>query len=102
VRELKNVMEAAAIVSKNTELMPEDLDVSFQVAVPDPANFTANVGDEAFPAKGFCLVSTLEGIEKKYIQKAMQHARDNESQAARLLGMNHHTFRYRRKKLFSS
>jgi len=30
----------------------------------------------------------------------MQQAKNNESQAARLLGMNHHTFRYRRKKLF--
>ena len=32
VRELKNVMEAAAIVSNSAELMQEDLDASFKVA----------------------------------------------------------------------
>jgi transcriptional regulator with PAS, ATPase and Fis domain len=102
VRELKNVMEAAAIVSKRTELVLEDLDASFRAAVPGSNAPPANAGAADFPAEGFSIVSMLERIEKEYIQKAMQHARNNESQAARLLGMNHHTFRYRRKKLFGS
>ena len=100
VRELKNVMEAAAIMSNSAELLLADLDESFKVALPDSATFTANVDEAAFPTEGFSLVAVLEGIEKNYIQKAMQQAQNNESQAARILGMNHHTFRYRRKKLF--
>ncbi len=79
-----------------------DLAASFQVAVPDIGTSPAKDDTVDFPVDGFCLVSMLESIERKYIQKAMEHARSNESQAARLLGMNHHTFRYRRKKLFSA
>ena len=101
VRELKNVMEAAAILFKGAELKLEDLDASFRAALPESGTSTANVDAADFPAEGFCLVSMLEEMEKKFIQKAMQLAQNNESQAARLLGMNHHTFRYRRKKLFS-
>jgi len=102
VRELKNVMEAAAILSNDIQLERKDLDASFEATGPDsgPDSSTANVGQVDFPAEGFCLVSKLEEIEKTYIQSAMQQAKNNESQAARLLGMNHHTFRYRRKKLF--
>ena len=77
------------------------------VEAADGTLFLDEVGDLSLEAQaklldGFCLVSMLESIERKYIQKAMEHARSNESQAARLLGMNHHTFRYRRKKLFSA
>jgi DNA-binding protein Fis len=38
-------------------------------------------------------------MEKYYMEEAMKIAQNNESKAARLLNMNHHTFRYRRKKL---
>jgi len=38
-------------------------------------------------------------LEKHYIEEALKIAGDNESKAARLLNINHHTFRYRRKKL---
>jgi DNA-binding NtrC family response regulator len=104
VRELKNAMEAAAILSSGARLERKDLDASFQAAGPDsePDSWSADVGQVDFPAEGFCLVSKLEEIEKRYIRSAMQQAKNNESQAARLLRMNHHTFRYRRKKLFGS
>jgi DNA-binding protein Fis len=35
-----------------------------------------------------------------YIEGALKIANGNESKAAKLLKINHHTFRYRRKKLF--
>ncbi|MCK5312295.1 MAG: hypothetical protein KAJ62_09300, partial [Desulfobacteraceae bacterium] len=38
-------------------------------------------------------------IEKFYINEAFKLADGNESKAAKLLNMNHHTFRYKRKKL---
>jgi two-component system response regulator AtoC len=74
VRELKNVMEAAAIVSNRTELMLVDLAASFQVAIPDIGTSPAQTDIVDFPVDGFCLVSMLEGIERKYIQNAMEHA----------------------------
>jgi DNA-binding protein Fis len=40
-------------------------------------------------------------METHYIEAAMKMAGGNESRAAGLLGLNHHTFRYRRKKILS-
>jgi DNA-binding NtrC family response regulator len=48
---------------------------------------------------GINLDSTLHSLEKHYIEEAFRMAGGNESKAAKLLNMNHHTFRYRRKKL---
>jgi transcriptional regulator with GAF, ATPase, and Fis domain len=45
------------------------------------------------------LPKTLEQIERHFILQALQRSQNNESQAARLLELNHHTFRYRHRKL---
>jgi DNA-binding NtrC family response regulator len=45
------------------------------------------------------LLGTLEQIERHFVLQALQHSQNNESQAARLLKLNHHTFRYRHRKL---
>ena len=51
------------------------------------------------PATGADLASAQESLERYYIKEALKMAKGNESKAAKLLNMNHHTFRYRRKKL---
>ncbi|MCG6911355.1 MAG: sigma-54 dependent transcriptional regulator [Deltaproteobacteria bacterium] len=99
VRELKNVMEAAVLVARGPELLRADLEPAFPDGGGDAVAADWPDCKEEFPEEGFCLTSRLAGIEKRYIQKALRVAGGNESQAARLLGMNHHTFRYRRKKL---
>jgi len=38
-------------------------------------------------------------LERHYIEEALKMAGGNESKAAKLLNINHHTFRYRKKKL---
>ncbi len=48
---------------------------------------------------GIDLSSVQESIEKYYLKEALELANSNESKAARILNINHHTFRYRRKKL---
>jgi DNA-binding NtrC family response regulator len=45
------------------------------------------------------LSEQLRSFERRYIEQALKMANGNESKAARLLNMNHHTFRYRKKKL---
>jgi len=50
------------------------------------------------PAKQF-LDAQLQSLEKHYIEEALKVAKGNESKAAKLLNINHHTFRYRKKKL---
>ena len=101
VRELKNVMEAAALVGRGPELMMGDLDPTFQSYPHTPAQLS-DVGDlSVFPPDGFHLTTRLQAIEKHYIETALKMAQGNESRAARLLHMNHHTFRYRKKKLLT-
>jgi two-component system response regulator AtoC len=41
----------------------------------------------------------MASIERHYFTEALRLARDNESQAAKLLQVSRDTFRYRRKKL---
>ncbi|MBE9502607.1 MAG: sigma-54-dependent Fis family transcriptional regulator, partial [Proteobacteria bacterium] len=51
------------------------------------------------PRAGIDLTSVQKSLEKFYIEEAYKMAGGNESKAARLLNINHHTFRYRSKKL---
>jgi transcriptional regulator with PAS, ATPase and Fis domain len=63
----------------------------------------APVSDKAgFPPlspEGLDLDMQLQSFEKHYIEEALKIAKGNESKAAKLLNINHHTFRYRKKKL---
>jgi DNA-binding protein Fis len=49
--------------------------------------------------EGIDYPSLAEVMERFYFEQALKIAGGNESKAARLLGINHHTFRYRKKKL---
>ena len=98
VRELKNIIERAALIAKADILTGEDLGIQD----PLPAE-TQDSGDTkdmtvAIPEQGLHLAGLLENIEKKYMEQALALTRGNESKAARLLKMNHHTFRYKLKK----
>lgn len=98
VRELKNTMERAALTGKGSLLTPDDL------GLPGPGDRPESGvhGDALFPPlppTGLDLSAVQESLEKYYIKEALRRSGGNESKAARLLNMNHHTFRYRRKKL---
>jgi len=64
-----------------------------------PVSTVQKPGDPLVPPEGFDLPLALEEYEARYLREALALAGGNESQAARLLNMNHYTFRYRRKKL---
>ena len=68
----------------------------------EPAPATDDITIAGLPPEGIDLDERLQSIERKYLENALNLAKGNESQAARLLNLNHHTFRYRRKKLLSS
>lgn len=98
VRELKNMMERGVLTADGPELTPGDLGLN-------PANSTKAEDDELFldlpplPADGVDLAAVKEEIDRFYFSRAMELAEGNESQAARLLKMKHHAFRYQYKKL---
>ncbi len=99
VRELKNLIERAALIGNGPELRVEDLGiggVNKAETLKKPANGFAL---PTLPDTGIDLNSVQKFLEKFYIEEAYKMAGGNESKAARLLNINHHTFRYRRKKL---
>ena len=101
VRELKNLMESAALTGKGPELKLKELGLEAQNQHPKSAAVKNKGGFTLLPPEGLDLNEQLQSYEKHYIEEALKIAKGNESKAAKLLNMNHHTFRYRRKKLFA-
>jgi len=99
VRELKNFIERAILITKGSQLTARDFGVREE---DEQKTVRQEAGETSFPplpSTGVDLTSLQESLEKHYINEALKIAGGNESQAARLLNINHHTFRYRRKKL---
>ncbi len=99
IRELKNIIERAVLTGKGPVLEVDDLGIE---RVHAAETLKQEISESAFPplpAKGIDLTSVQKALEKFYIEEALKMAGGNESKAARLLNINHHTFRYRRKKL---
>jgi transcriptional regulator with PAS, ATPase and Fis domain len=99
VRELKNLIERAALIGRHPKLTPQDLNLEHgkHATTCDPDTLETIL--PSLPPTGVDLQETLAQIERHFFDQAMQLSQGNESQAARLLGLNHHTFRYRRRKL---
>ncbi len=97
VRELKNIVERGVLVGEGPELTPGDLALKDRMQTSGPQS-----GEPAFPPippGGVDLSEMQQSFEKHYIDEAFRMAEGNESKAAKLLNLNHHTYRYRRKKL---
>ena len=99
VRELKNLMEAAVLTGKGPVLQLNELGLVPQDRHPEPAEAKSENEPQPLTPEGLDLSEQLQSFERHYIEQALKIARGNESKAARLLNMNHHTFRYRKKKL---
>ena len=99
VRELKNLIERAVLIGKGPELSEKELELKMLSLGQESENIDIKEQLPPFPAEGLDLSEQLQSFEKYYIQTALRIAKGNESRAARLLHMNHPTFRYRRKKL---
>ena len=50
---------------------------------------------KTIPEEGVQLDSVLSGMERHFIEKALERTSGNKTQAARLLGMSFRSFRYR-------
>jgi DNA-binding NtrC family response regulator len=99
VRELKNCIERGVLIAKKRELDAADLRLG---ELDRPFTGTNVVDGPDLPpvAKtGIDYEALKKRFDEYYINRALELANGNESQAARILGMNHHTFRYHKKKL---
>jgi DNA-binding NtrC family response regulator len=98
VRELKNLIERGVLVARGPRLESTDIGLTETGTRVSLSGGLPSLPD--FSPTGIDLTETLQKVEKFYIQRALETSKGNESGAARLLKMNHHTFRYRHKKLF--
>jgi DNA-binding NtrC family response regulator len=99
VRELKNLMEGAALIGSGPELKLKELGLEPKEQYRKSTVVKNEGGPPPLPPEGLILSERLQSFERHYIEQALKIAKGNESKAAKLLNMNHHTFRYRRKKL---
>lgn len=99
VRELKNIIERSVLVSKGQMISLEEMGLFSGQTEERILEKAPALGPGELPQEGVHLADLLSGIEKQYMAQALKRSKGNESQAARLLNMNHHTFRYRWKKL---
>jgi DNA-binding NtrC family response regulator len=99
VRELKNLIERGVLTGKGSELTPEDLGVDETGRNKDTAVKNNQNDFPPIPLEGIDFPVLEKSLEKFYIEEAFRMADGNESKAAEMLNLNHHTYRYRRKKL---
>jgi DNA-binding NtrC family response regulator len=102
VRELKNLIERGVLIGKGPALTLKDMGLA--ETSPDKGSGVHGktappTGHPVIPNEGIDFEEIQKGFERLYIEEALKMAGGNESQAARLLHMNHHTFRYRKKKV---
>lgn len=98
VRELKNMMERAVLTARGSELTPEDLGLE----KIDRGRVMEDMDEKRFPPlppTGIDIMELRLSLDRFYFKKAMEMAKGNETRAARLLNLKHHTFRYQLKKL---
>ena len=99
VRELKNTIERGVLIGKEPELTLQDLGIGKIERDEVFDQDKRDIGFPPIPPEGIDLASVERALEKIYIEEALKISKGNESKAAKLLNINHHTYRYRRKKL---
>jgi DNA-binding NtrC family response regulator len=99
VRELKNMIERGVLIGKGTKLTLQDLGIEGTHKGMPLDKKNKHTEFAPIPPEGIDLPSIQESLEKFYLKEALRLSGGNESKSARLLNINHHTFRYRRKKL---
>lgn len=88
VRELENILERAIALCDNSQITPEGLELpSLPLKQDDPMVFEGNLDD------------ALNDRERSMIIEALEKTKWNRTAAAKLLGLNLRTLRYRIQKL---
>jgi two-component system NtrC family response regulator len=88
VRELENIMERAVVICRGSVVLRNDLPFADLLREPEAAP----------PGPDGSLNAALEALERRMLQEALTQAAFNQSQAARLLGLNERMLRYKLRK----
>jgi DNA-binding NtrC family response regulator len=102
VRELRNLVERGALVSRGPQLTLGDVGLPGQEG-QEGANGSREgeiaSGFPPIPPGGIDLPEMIAAMERHYYEEALARMEGNETRAASLLGIPHHTFRYQRRKM---
>ena len=97
VRELENIIERSVALSTSNLILPESLSLarykqekSAPTVSGDPDTF-----EPILPENGMNLDGFLGRVEKKLLAQALERTNGVKVEAARLLGLNFRSFRYR-------
>jgi DNA-binding NtrC family response regulator len=92
IRELENVIERAIVLGSGDTIVREALPGNLS----GPRETSELVPD--LPGQGFNLEATLDRLERRYIQQALQRTSGNQTRAATLLGLSFRQLRYKVRK----
>ncbi|HET9308088.1 MAG TPA: sigma-54 dependent transcriptional regulator [Candidatus Sulfotelmatobacter sp.] len=96
LRELKNLIERAYILTSNQEIGAADLPLASQEAVPASGNGSAHAPGLSIPfADSFDLTGVLEGAEKELILRTLNSTRGAQAEAARRMGLSRSALAYK-------
>ena len=100
IRELRNFIERGVLMGRGPELTTDALGIEAAESKSVREQGEGRIkGFAPLPCEGIDFPALQEAIERFYIEEAVRMTGGNETKAAQLLNMNHHTFRYRRKRL---
>lgn len=88
VRELENIMERAVVITRDTLITAQDL----------PFKEEDQISLQDLNASKTSLKETLENLEGRLVQEAMNRAGSHQTRAAETLGISERTLRYKLKK----
>jgi two-component system response regulator PilR (NtrC family) len=94
VRELRNAIEGAVALEEGDFLTLAALPRGIRQHA-EAGELSSRVERKTIPEEGVELDSVLSGMERHFIEKALERTSGNKTQAARLLGMSFRSFRYR-------
>jgi two-component system response regulator PilR (NtrC family) len=96
VRELENIIERSVALETSNIVLPESLTLSHFDKYEETKNQDRRETD--LTPEGIDLNKVMSGIEKDYIQKALDLAHGSTQKAAELLGISLRSLRYRMEK----
>ncbi|MDF1810456.1 MAG: sigma-54 dependent transcriptional regulator [Phycisphaerales bacterium] len=95
VRELFNIIQRSAMLCDHHEIMISDLGLPFDSEQYSPESENQNISSNEIRFDFVDGIHTADEIEKLLMLQALEYTRGNVSKAARLIGMQRSSFRYR-------
>jgi two-component system response regulator AtoC len=94
VRELKNIIERAVILSADSKIQPDDivLPQPSRSEVPSNVFFGVSLGQDGAPPP-------VDQVERAYVQRVLEHMHGKRGAAAEVLGISYPTFLRRLREL---